>query len=173
MEIQIGVWKCIVMIIKDDNGNELLELIQDNENEVDEKYNPITHCLAVVKLGNDYLMGWNKWRQDWEIFGGCREDNETLRDCIIRECQEELGLSNIEWNYIGLMHYKMAPGYFNPEWHYEYGGLYGISLPIEYLEIIEKYRTDKEEIEKFAFYSSIKGKEKIASIDEKLLEYWE
>ena len=103
-----------------------------------------------MKIENDYLMGWNKWRQDWEIFGGCREDNETLKECIIRECQEELGLSDVEYEYLGLMYYKMAPGYFNPEWHYEYGGLYGITLPKEYLEVIEKYRTDKEEVEKLA-----------------------
>ena len=30
----------------------------------------------------------------------------------------------------------------------------------------------KEEVEKLAFYKNIKGKEKIAVIDEKLLEYW-
>ena len=45
-------------------------------------------------------------------------------------------------------------------------------MPKRYLEIIEKYRTDKEEVEKLAFYKNIKGKEKIAVIDEKLLEYW-
>lgn len=38
--------------------------------------------------------------------------------------------------------------------------------------MIEAYRNDKEEIEKLAFYSDIKGKEEIAVIDEKLLEYW-
>jgi len=70
------------------------------------------------------------------------------------------------------MYYKMAPGYFNPKWHYEYGGLYGITLPAETLTDIEKYRTDKEEVEKLAFYSEIRGKEPIAAIDEKLLEYW-
>ena len=74
--------------------------------------------------------------------------------------------------YLGLIYYKMAPGYFNPKWHYEYGGLYGVTLSKKYLEIIEKYRTDKEEVEKLAFYSAIKGKEPIAMIDEKLLEYW-
>ena len=41
----------------------------------------------------------------------------------------------------------------------------------EYLEIIEKHRTDKEEVQKLAFYSEIKGVEKIAPIDEKLLEF--
>ena len=71
------------------------------------------------------------------------------------------------------MYYKIAPGYFNPEWHYEYGGLYCVSLPAEYLEKIEKYRTDKEEVEKLAFYNDVKGKENIAPIDEKLLDYFE
>jgi len=37
---------------------------------------------------------------------------------------------------------------------------------------IEEYRTDKEEVEKLAFYSEIKDNEKIAAIDEKLLEFW-
>ena len=70
------------------------------------------------------------------------------------------------------MYYKIAPGYFNPEWHNEYGALYSITLPREYLQTIEEYRTDREEVEKLAFYSDIKGNEKIAVIDEKLLEYW-
>ena len=161
------------MIVADARGNELLEIINISEENADKEYEPINHCLIVVKIGNDYLMGWNKWRKDWEIFGGCREDNETLCECIVRECEEELGLKNLDFEYLGLMYYKMAPGYFNPEWHYEYGGLYGITLPEEYLQIIENYRTDKEEVERLAFYSEIKGKEEMAPIDEKLLEYWE
>lgn len=160
------------MIVRDDRGNELIDIVYDNEDNVDEHYSPINHCLVVVKIGSDYLLGWNKWRKNWEIFGGCREANETLRGCIARECEEELGLKNITFEYLGLMHYKMAPGYFNPEWHNEYGGLYGVTLPYEFLKTIVKNRTDKEEVEKLAFYSEIKGKEKIAPIDEKLLEYW-
>lgn len=160
------------MLVKDDKGNELLEMISVEEDSAAELYSPINCCLGVVKLGNDYLMGWNKYRRDWEIFGGCREDGESLRECIDRECLEELGLSDLNWSFIGLMHCKMAPGYFDPEWHYEYGGIYGITLPVNYLEVIEKFRIDREEIEKLAFYSEIKGKDKIAPIDEKLLEYW-
>ena len=160
------------MIVVDGKGNELLDIINVNETDAVEKYEPINHCLVVVKIGDDYLMGWNNWRKDWEIFGGCREKNETLRECITRECKEELGLDNIDFKYLGLMYYRMAPGYFNPEWHEEYGGLYGITLPKEYLPMIEEYRNDKEEIEKLAFYSHIKGKEEIAVIDEKLLGYW-
>ena len=160
------------MIIADEKGNELLDVIDVSEMDADKEYEPINHCLAVVKIGDEYLMGWNKWRKDWEIFGGCREENETLRECITRECQEELGLENVDLRFLGLMYYKIAPGYFNPEWHNEYGGLYGITLPKEYLQTIEEYRTDKEEVEKLAFYSEIKDNEKMAVIDEKLLEYW-
>ena len=160
------------MIVADKKGNELLDIIDVREADADKEYEPINHCLVVVKIGEDYLMGWNNWRKDWEIFGGCREENETLRECITRECKEELGLDHADFRFLGLMYYKMAPGYFNPEWHEEYGGLFGITLPKETLPIIEAYRNDKEEIEKLAFYRDVKGKEEIAVIDEKLLEYW-
>lgn len=160
------------MLVADDKGNELLDIINIAEENADKQYEPVNHCLAVVKIENDYLMGWNKWRQQWEIFGGCREEGESLRECIIRECKEELGLVNVAFEYLGLMYYNMAPGYFNPEWHCEYGGLYGVTLSKDYFKDIEKYRTDKEEVEKLAFYKDVKGKENIAPIDEKLLEYW-
>ena len=45
-------------------------------------------------------------------------------------------------------------------------------MPEGALADIEKYRTDREEVEKLAFYSEIQGKEPIAAIDEKLLEFW-
>lgn len=160
------------MIIKDAKGNELLEIIQVEEAQAMELYHPINHALVVVKIGDDYLLGWNKWRKDWEIFGGCMEEGESLRECIEREAFEEIGLKSVEYTFLGLMHFKMAPGYFNPEWHEEYGGLYGITLPVEVLEEIEKYRTDKEEVERLAFYKDVKGMEPIAAIDEVLLGYW-
>ena len=74
------------MIVVDSKGNELLDIINVGEENADNQYEPINHCLAVVKIENDYLMGWNKWRQDWEIFGGCREDNETLKELVL--CQD-------------------------------------------------------------------------------------
>ena len=159
------------MLVKDSRGNELLEVIEISEEDAMKIYAPVNHALLVVKIGNEYLLGFNKWRQDWEIFGGCMENGETLRECIIREAKEELGVTDVEFTWLGLMHDKMAPGYFNPEWHEEYGGLYGVTLPREKYEEIERCREDKEEIEKLAFYSQVKD-ECVASIDEKLLEFW-
>ena len=161
------------MLIKDAKGNELLDLVRTDEDKADAEYQPITHCLAVVKVGGDHLLGWNKYRQEWEIFGGCREDGETIRRCIERECEEELGIKDGDFSFLGLMHLHLAPGYFNPEWHNEYGGLYGISLPSDSLKTIEAFRTDKEEVERLAFYNEVKDKEPIAPIDEYLLKFWE
>lgn len=61
------------MVVKDCNGNELVRVIKITENEANKLYKPITHCLAIVMVGNEYLLGWNKWRKDWEIFGGCNK----------------------------------------------------------------------------------------------------
>ena len=160
------------MLIKDVKGNELLDLVKPDEDKADAEFQPITHCLAVVKVGDDYLLGWNKYRQEWEIFGGCREDGETIRECIVRECEEELGIKDGDYSFLGLTYLHLAPGYFNPEWHNEYGGLYGITLPSDSLKSIEVFRTDKEEVEKLAFYRDVKGKDKIAPIDEYLLRFW-
>ncbi len=160
------------MLVRDKKGNELLELYKTGEDKADGSYSPITHCLASVKVGDDYLLGWNKYRQEWEIFGGCREDGESVRECIVRECEEELGIKDGEFTFLGIMYLHLAPGYFNPEWHYEYGGFYGISLPSDALKDIEAFRTDKEEVERLAFYSEVKGKELIAPIDEYLLGCW-
>lgn len=160
------------MIIRDSAGNELLAVIDVSEESAEKQYSPVTHALLVVKIGEEYLLGWNRWRQDWEIFGGCKEEGETLWECIKREAEEELGIKDVEYTYLGLMHYKMAPGYFNPEWHEEYGALYGVILSDKMLKEIEANRKDIEEIEKLAFYSQVKGKEKVAEIDEALLQCW-
>ena len=160
------------MIVKDDVGNELIDVINVKESEAENLYSPVTHSLAVVKIGNDYLMGWNHWRKNWEVFGGCREEEETMRECIIRECNEELGLSDVKFTFIGLMKYKMAPGYFSSEWHEEYGGLYGVSLSEDMIETIKSHRKDREEIEKLELYSNLQSSDRISIINEKLLEYW-
>lgn len=160
------------MIFRDDKGNELVEIIEIDERMAQQRYGPITHCLAVVKVSGDYLLGVNKWRKDWEIFGGCLEAGETMRQCVQRECLEEIGISDAQFQYIGLMELNMVPDYFSPKYRKEYGGLYGISLQEEDLRRIEQYRQDREEIEKVALLRDIGDDEKIAGIDRALLRYF-
>ena len=162
---------CNPYICKDDDGNMLISI--ESEDETLLYKNPfLTHCLAVVKIGNDYLFRWNNWRNRYEIFGGCIECGESPRECILRECYEELGINNADVVFIGTMKFLMQPDYFSSKERIEYGGLYGITLP--YVDIDDMYIQikDKNEITKLTLYSQIKNKEPIAIIDEKLLNYF-
>ena len=158
-------------ICKDYDGNVFISLEMMDEFTLS-KNQLLTHCLAVVKIGNDYLLGWNKWRNRYEIFGGCIENGETPRECIIRECYEELGIHSFDIVYLGAMQFLMKPDYFSSSERIEFGGLYGIILPEMDIKDIFQLINDKEEIAKLALYSQIRNKEPIAMIDEKLLEYF-
>ena len=160
------------MIIRDHNGNEFVELIAVDEGSAMKGYFPITHCLVVVMVNDDYLLGWNKWRQDWEIFGGCLEKGETMRECITRECLEEIGVSKASFDYIGLMHFNMVPDYFSTEHRKEYGGLYGIQLQAEDLQSMEKHRLDRDEIGTIALLKDLDENDRISEIDRELLKYY-
>ena len=159
------------MLAIDKSGNKLLEFIDVKEEDVSSEYSPVTVCLLVVKIGGDYLMGFNHWRKKWETFGGCPESGETMREAMVREAKEELGIDcSPEW--LGLAHYELQPDYFSKVVREEYGAVYGVSLPGECLEQIGSSRTDREEIEKFALLSKIPSDEEISELDRKLTELY-
>ncbi|MBR2548963.1 MAG: NUDIX domain-containing protein [Clostridiales bacterium] len=159
-------------ICKDQDGNILVSV--DGMNEETLSNDPLfTHCLAVVKVGDEYLLGRNKWRNRFEIFGGCAEKGETARECIVRECNEELGFDVSDITYIGAMKILLKPDYFSKEERIELGGLYGISLPDMNVDSLFGMIKDKDEITQIALYSKIKDNEPIALIDEKLLSFYE
>ena len=158
-------------ICKDRDGNLLISL--DNISEDELSKDPLfTHCLAVVKVGSEYLLGKNKWRNRFEIFGGCAEKEESARECIVRECDEELGFDTYDITYLGAIRLLLKPDYFSKEERIELGGLYGVVLPQMSIDSLYKSIKDKEEITQLALYSRIKGIEPIAEIDEKLLEFF-
>ena len=159
------------MLAADQSGNKLLEFIKIAENDAALQFSPITVCLLVVKIGKDYLMGFNHWRKIWEIFGGCPEKGETMREAMVREAKEELGIDcTPEW--LGLAHFEMQPDYFSNVVREEYGAIFGVSLGEEYLEQIEKMRTDREEIEKIALLRALSSNEEIRELDRKLTEFY-
>ena len=158
-------------ICKDQKGNLLLSV--DNMDEKTLSEDPkFTHCLAVVKVGDEYLLGRNKWRNRYEIFGGCVEKGETAGECIVRECNEEFGFDSSDITYLGAMKLLLKPDYFSKEERIELGGLYGVKLPEMSLDELSDMIKDKDEITGLAFYSQIKDKEPIALFDEKLLEFY-
>ena len=159
-------------ICKDQDGNLLISIDDIDEEELSK--DPLfTHCLAVVKVGDDYLLNRNKWRNRYEIFGGSVEKGESAHECIIRECFEELGFISSDVTYLGAMRFLLKPDYFSKNERIELGALYGITLPdAANLDDLYNHVADKEEITSLALYSRIKGIEPIALIDEKLLEYY-
>ena len=158
------------MLAIDSSGNKLLEFIEVKEDAAIQ-FSPITVCLLVVKIGEDYLMGFNHWRKCWEIFGGCPEEGETIREAMVREAKEELGIDcSPEW--LGVAHFELQPDYFSNVVREEYGAIYGVSLPEEYLVRIEETRIDREEIEKIALLKEISSDEEIRELDRKLTEFY-
>ena len=97
------------MIFKAGNGAQIIDKIMINEDEALREYPFINHALVIVKSEDDYLFGYHKWRDDWETFGGLLETGEGIRECIARETEEELGLSNVKFEYLGIVHYYNPP----------------------------------------------------------------
>lgn len=161
------------MIFKAGNGAQIIDKIMINEDEALREYPFINHALVIVKSEDDYLFGYHKWRDDWETFCGLLETGEGIRECIARETEEELGLSNVKFEYLGIVHYYMPPDYWNEEWHEEYGALYGIKIKKDTIKVIECCRKDKEEIGEIAFVSELKKRDqKIDEINEALLRFF-
>lgn len=159
------------MLAVDQAGNKLLDFIKITEEDATLRFSQVSVCLLVVKIGEDYLMGFNHWRKCWEIFGGCPEEGETMREAMVREAKEELGI-DCEPQWLGLAHFEMQPDYFSNEVREEYGAIFGISLGEEYLAQIENLRTDREEIEKIALLGEISSGEEVRELDRKLTEFY-
>ncbi len=157
-------------IITDSDGNVFESFEKISEAKANDLAQ-LTHCLAVVKVNNDYLFGWNKWRNRYEIFGGCIENGETAGQCISRECNEELGVSG-DFEYLGVMKFLMKPDYFSSQERMEYGCLYGITLVDSSLAYLAEQIKDRDEIVRLALYNDIKGCEPIAEIDEALIDFY-
>lgn len=78
------------MIFKAKNGAEIIEKINIDENEAIGKFSNLNHVLVVVKIENDYLLGWHKWRSDWETFGGLIEAGKVLENVLPANVKKNL-----------------------------------------------------------------------------------
>lgn len=97
------------MIIKNKCGYELLEYIPCDEQEII-NYENITGAGIVVKVNDEFLIGFNNWRMQWEMPAGRIEKGESARQAAIRELFEETHqkVENIEFK--GLFKKKRPNG---------------------------------------------------------------
>jgi 8-oxo-dGTP diphosphatase len=87
------------------NGLEFLEFIYTTEEEL-YNYQPLSGSFAVIKCTDKYLMCYNVWRKQWELPAGRREEDETPKECAIRELYEETGQKILDLEFKGLLKSK-------------------------------------------------------------------
>lgn len=98
------------------NGFDFVEFIQTSDNNSFTHYQPIRGSYAVIKVNEKYLMCFNKWRKQWELPAGKREEGETPLECAIRELYEETGQQATNLQLKGLLKSKSSEGQlkYNP-----------------------------------------------------------
>ena len=82
-------------------GYELLEFIPCDEKDL-VNYENITGAGIVFKVDNNYLVGYNNWRKQWEIPAGKIEEGETAKVAAIRELFEESHQKADNAEFVGL-----------------------------------------------------------------------
>lgn len=76
------------MCIIRSNLEELLEYIDLDEKNIP-NYTPITGSYVILECVSKYLLGYNSWRNQWEMPSGGIEAGESPRECAKRELYEE------------------------------------------------------------------------------------
>ena len=72
------------------------------------QYKPLAGSYAVIRINGKFLICYNKWRKQWELPAGGREQNETPKQCAMRELFEETGQKVSDLQFIGLLQSKHA-----------------------------------------------------------------
>lgn len=89
------------MITRQNNGFEFVKFLSIRETEINQ-YNPLAGSFAIVECEGNYLLCYNRSRQQWELPAGKREDGETPMECAKRELYEETGQLVIDMEFKGL-----------------------------------------------------------------------
>jgi len=135
--------------------------ISEDEAEIINLDYPITHALVVAKNSDGFLLIYNLWKQNWELVGGIKEDGETLRECALREMEEESNQRPTELKFMGLMKFELHNGKI------EYGGLFTAWIQ-ETRPFIPNTEADK-----ILFWNGQDDFGRIDEIDRFLLSYYE
>lgn len=77
-----------MILAENKTGIQLLEYFNIPETEID-YYKPVSSAYAIIQVGDNVLLGFNKWRNQWEFPAGKLEAGETARQAAVRELNEE------------------------------------------------------------------------------------
>ena len=97
------------MLAKNKSGWTLQEHLDIKEEEIG-NYENVTGAFAIVTVDGQYLIGYNKWRQQWEFCGGGIEPGETAREAAVRELFEETHQKATELTFRGIFRMQRQSG---------------------------------------------------------------
>ena len=97
------------MLAKNKSGWELIEYIDIKEEDICH-YENVTGAYAILKVADQYVVGYNSWRQQWEFPAGGIDAGESPRQAAIRELFEETHQRNEELEFKGLFKVVDAKG---------------------------------------------------------------
>jgi 8-oxo-dGTP diphosphatase len=76
-------------IASNQQGYRLLAIVRGDEDDLERHCTPVTAALVIAKCGSKFLLGFNRYRNQWEAPAGRIEEGETARACAARELHEE------------------------------------------------------------------------------------
>ena len=97
------------MLAKNKSGWCLLKYLPIKEEEI-ESYNNVTGAFAIICIQGKYLIGYNRYRKQWEFPAGGIESGETPRQAAERELWEETHQRNNELEFMGLCKIQRPDG---------------------------------------------------------------
>ena len=97
------------MLAKNKSGWCLLEYLPVKEEEI-ESYDNVTGAFAIICVQGKYLIGYNRYRKQWEFPAGRIERGETARQAAGRELWEETHQRNYELEFRGLFKIQKPDG---------------------------------------------------------------
>ena len=158
-----------MLILEDRWGNQLLDVIKGDENDLisNETYHPLAGALVIVKSPAGFMLLKNKYRKAWEIVGGHIEPGETPRECAVRECYEESGyeIEMSDLRFIGIMKSFLVAGHFSREARIDFSALYCADI-----EEVQDFK-ENDEMTDLCWYNTGNILEDASEIDIKLLEF--
>jgi len=101
--------KSQLVLVKNKSGWTLQEHLDIKEEEIG-NYENVTGAFAIVTVDGQYLIGYNKWRQQWEFCGGGIEPGETAREAAVRELFEETHQKATELTFRGIFRMQRPNG---------------------------------------------------------------
>lgn len=113
------------MTVTNKSGWTLLEYINTAEKDID-KYENVTGSYAIIQVGGRLLIGYNRYRKQWECPAGGIEKGESPRQAAIRELYEETHQTQTELDFKGLFKVRDAKGVVKYQAVYA-GSLSGLS----------------------------------------------